>query len=154
ANVLKVMGRESNTLSGQIRQAWDNGTLATLTKNSPLQASGAHISIVAHITEEEVRRHLTETERANGFANRFIWLLARRSKLIPEPDPLPADRLRPLVDQLRAVVAFARTVGPMVRDTNAKAMWAEVYPALSAGHPGLLGAILNRSEAHVLRLSE
>jgi hypothetical protein len=37
-----------------IREAWDTGTLTTLTKNSPLCATGAHISIIAHITEEEL----------------------------------------------------------------------------------------------------
>ena len=31
--------------------------------------------------------------------------------------------------------------------------WAVVYPTLSEGEPGLLGAILGRAEAHVLRLS-
>ena len=153
AVTLKVIGRDTNTLSGQLRQAWDTGDLATLTRNSPLRASGAHVSIVANVTEEEVRRYLTETERANGFANRFLWLLVRRSKVLPEPTAIPGDELEPLAQALRAVVGFARTVGPMVRDADARAMWAEVYPVLSEGHPGLVGAILNRAEAQVLRLS-
>ena len=32
-------------------------------------------------------------------------------------------------------------------------MFREIYPKLSAGEPGLLGAVLARAEAHVLRLS-
>src|SRR5262249_22980569 len=32
-------------------------------------------------------------------------------------------------------------------------LWATVYPKLSGGEPGLLGAVLARGEAHVLRLS-
>src|SRR5829696_4050781 len=39
AGVLKVMSREGNTLSPVIRQAWDDGTLQTLTKNSPMKAT-------------------------------------------------------------------------------------------------------------------
>ena len=39
---------------------------------------------IAHITQEELRRNLTATELANGFANRFLWVCARRFKLLPE----------------------------------------------------------------------
>ncbi|MCI0825302.1 MAG: hypothetical protein J4N90_11165, partial [Chloroflexi bacterium] len=42
ASVLRVMSRDSNTLSTQIRQAWDSGTLRTMTKNNPAVATGAH----------------------------------------------------------------------------------------------------------------
>src|SRR5262249_61222562 len=34
-----------------------------------------------------------------------------------------------------------------------RAVWREVYGTLSAGRPGLAGALLARAEAHVLRLS-
>jgi hypothetical protein len=40
-----------------------------------------------------------------------------------------------------------------VRDPEAREIWAGVYPTLSEGEPGLLGAVLGRAEAHVLRLS-
>jgi hypothetical protein len=87
AVVLKRMGAEGNSLSGVMRLAWDSGDLSTLTKNAPMTATGAHISVVAHISEEELRRSLTETERANGFGNRFIWLLVQRSKILPAGPP-------------------------------------------------------------------
>jgi hypothetical protein len=153
AVVLRVITREANILSGLIRQAWDAGDLGTLTKHSPLRATGAHVSLIGHITEEEVRRYLTETERANGFANRFLWLLVRRSKALPEGAPVPEAVLAPLVDALREVVVFAGTVGELRRDPEASALWREVYPALSEGEPSMVGAILNRAEAQVLRLS-
>ena len=72
--MLKVMTREGNTLSPVIRSAWDSGDLRSLTKNSPARATGAHVSIIGHITKDELRRLLTETESANGFANRFLFL--------------------------------------------------------------------------------
>lgn len=153
ATVLRRMGGEGNSLSGVIREAWDSGDLSTLTKNSPLRASGAHVSVIGHITEEELRRYLTATERANGFANRFLWLLVGRSKSLPEPEPVPDAQLAPLVEGLRAAVAHARALGELHRDAEAKAMWAEVYPKLSEGEPGLVGAVLSRAEAQVLRLS-
>jgi hypothetical protein len=62
AATFKVAGSETNTLSPIVRQAWDTGTLRALTRHNPLTARGAHISIVGHITSEELKRHLTSTE--------------------------------------------------------------------------------------------
>ncbi len=153
AVVLKRMAGEGNSLSGIIRSAWDSGDLNTLTKNSPLRATGAHISIIGHITTDELRRYLTETERANGFANRFLWLLARRSKEIPTATAPPEELLEPLTAQLRRAVAHASQVHGIPRDDEAEAAWHSVYGPLSSGQPGMVGAITNRGEAQVLRLS-
>jgi len=153
AVVLKNMSRESNTLSAILRQAWDSGNLSTLTRHSPLKATGAHISVIGHITQEELRRYLTETERANGFANRFIWVLVERSKLLPEGGGVPDAELDVLIDKLRDVVEYAGQLNEIRRDEDSREIWAGVYGALSAGKPGMLGAILSRAEAQVLRLS-
>lgn len=153
AVVLKRMAGEGNSLSGVMRQAWDTGNLATLTKNSPLTATDAHVSIIAHITEEELRRYLTETERANGFGNRFLWLLVKRSKLLPAGKPVPDDRFEPLIERLGDAVTFARRQDELRRTRQAEALWADIYPGLTEGEPGLVGAILSRAEAQVLRLS-
>ena len=83
AGTLTVMGRSGNNLSPVIRNAWDGLLLQTMTKNSPLKATGAHISIIGHITKDELRARLTRTDMANGFANRFLFCLVRRSKLLP-----------------------------------------------------------------------
>jgi hypothetical protein len=96
---------------------------------------------------------LTETERANGFANRFLWLLVRRSKDLPEGEPPPDRTLDPLVRELQEVMALARAIGEVRRDEDAKAIWRGVYSKLAAGEPGLFGAIVSRAEAQVLRLS-
>jgi hypothetical protein len=45
-SVLERMRREGSSLSAVLRDAWDKGNLATLTKNSPARATGAHISLV------------------------------------------------------------------------------------------------------------
>lgn len=151
--VLKVIGRERNTLSAIIRQAWDTGALRTLTKNSPAHATGAHISIVAHVTRDELRREITETDMANGLANRFLWLCVRRSKCLPEGGKLDPAALAPIVGRIGACVEFARNVGTVHRDDQARQVWAEVYPKLSDGRPGLLGAVTSRAEAQTMRLA-
>jgi hypothetical protein len=153
AATFKVAARDTNTLSPVIRQAWDTGTLRTLTRNNPLTAKGAHISIVGHITAEELKRHLTSTEAANGFANRFLWLLVRRSKKLPDGGNLDPKSLAPHVHKLAAALAAARKRGAMHRDPEARTRWHDAYDELSEGEPGLAGAILARSEAQVTRLS-
>jgi len=151
ASPLKVMGREGNTLSPIIRQAWDTGSLRALTKNSPARASGAHISIVGHVTRNELRRCIMKTELANGFANRFLWLCVRRSKCLPEGGGL--HDIGALRQRVTEVVTFSKNVGRMERDPESRALWAEVYPELSKGKSGLLGAATSRAEAITLRLS-
>jgi len=153
ASTFKVAGRETNTLSPVVRQAWDTGTLRTMTRNDPLSAKGAHISIVGHITAEELRRHLTSTEAANGFANRFIWLCVRRSKKLPDGGDLATGALDRPIGRLRRALTAARTRGAMARSPDARALWHDAYDELSEGEPGLVGALLARSEAQVTRLS-
>ena len=83
AQTLKVLAREGNTLSAIVRQAWDGEPLQTIVRNDPLRATGASIAIVGHITRDELLRYLTATELANGFANRFLLVAVKRSKLLP-----------------------------------------------------------------------
>jgi hypothetical protein len=153
AAVLKVAGREGNTLSAVLRQSWDRGDLRTITKNSPARATGAHISIVGHITRDELVAHLTGTDAANGFANRFLWVAVRRSKLLPDGGAFHTVDVEPLAARLREALAFARAPREVHRDEDAGKSWRAVYPALSEGRPGLLGAITARGEAQVMRLA-
>ena len=153
ASTLRVMGRDGNTLSATIRQAWETGDLRILTKNSPAKASGAHISIIGHITRDEVLRYLDRTEAGNGFANRFLWVCVRRSKLLPEGGQIHQVDFGPFIRRLTAAVEFARRVGKMTRDDEARGLWHDVYPSLSADVPGLLGAVIARAEAQVMRLA-
>jgi hypothetical protein len=153
ASTLRVMSREGNTLSAVIRQAWDDGDLRTAVKNSPNSATGAHISIMAHVTRDEVRRELCATDQANGFANRFLWFAVRRSKCLPEGSNIDNENFNDLVTRLQNAIEFARGAGEITRDDSARELWRICYPALSEGKPGLLGALTARAEAQVLRLS-
>lgn len=151
ASVLKVMAREGNTLSPVMRLAWDTGNLRTLTKNSPVKATGAHVSIMGHVTSQELLRYLSDTEAGNGFANRFLWVCTKRARCLPEGGRIPefTDLVQRLHDSLRQ----GRQMGELRRDDSARAIWAKVYPDLSEGEPGLFGAVTARAEAQVLRLS-
>lgn len=153
AQTLKVMGRESNTLSPTIRQAWDSGHLRTMTKSSPAKATEAHISIIGHITRDELRRNLCETETTNGFGNRFLWVCVGRSKELPDGGNLNTEDLEPIRVHLREVIRFAATAGKIDRDAEARKLWHQVYTRLTGDRFGLLGSMTARAEAQVMRLS-
>jgi hypothetical protein len=153
AGVLKVMSREGNTLSPVIRQAWDDDTLQVMTRNNPMKAAGAHVSLVGHITKAELLRHLSETEAANGFANRFIWLMVKRSKELPFGGEWYKVETASLLRRLSSALKFASAPATITWGDNAQAIWREVYGPLSAGKPGLFGAVVSRAEAQVVRLA-
>jgi hypothetical protein len=100
ANVLKHTERIGNTVSEILRNAWDGRDLSAMTKNSPARATGAHISLIGHVTSDELRLYLTETEMANGFGNRHLWIYADRSKRLPEGGRVDAEAWDGLRDAL------------------------------------------------------
>lgn len=151
--VLRVLQREGNTLSPVIRQAWDTGNLAILTKNNPIKATDAHISINGHITEAELRRYLYDVEVFNGFANRFMWFCVKRSKVLPEGGKFYELDVTALKRKIETAIAFARSLGEVSRDDESREIWIQAYPELSEGKPGLAGAVLSRAEAQVMRLA-
>lgn len=153
AAVLKMTARDGSTLSPVVRNAWDGKALQTLTKNSPARASGAHVSIVGHITADELVRLLTGTEAANGFLNRFLLFAVRRSKLLPEGGSIEGTDWAPMLSRLTAAVEAGRRTGRLGFDETARRHWWELYPALSEPGPGLVGAVTARAEAHVVRLA-
>jgi hypothetical protein len=153
ASTLRVMEREGNTLSAKIRDAWDHGILTPMTKRERIATTGAHISIIGHITQDELLRSLTVTERANGFANRFLFVLAKRSKYLPSGKGAPLAILEPYFMRFLRTVEAARVRGEVRRDAEAEELWTTLYPRLEEDIPGLTGAILARGAAQVLRLS-
>jgi hypothetical protein len=153
SSVLKVIAREGNTLSALMRQAWDSGDLKTLTKNNPANATAAHITIIGHITTGEARKLVTEMDAANGLANRFLWLCVRRSKELPFGGRPNSAALQAVKDRIFFAAQQAREITLLTRDDSANDYWTELYPKLTEDVPGIIGAILARSEPLVMRLA-
>jgi len=151
ASLLSVMKREGNTMSAILREAWDCTRLRVLTRKEPLDVDNVNLSVIAHVTPEELLNNLTVTDRANGFANRFLILLVRRSKFLPEGGG--EVNLNAIVARLHDAVQAAKDRGRIERDEAARELWAEEYRRITQGRDGLRGALCGRAEAHVLRLS-
>lgn len=153
ASGLACTKREGNTLSMGIRCFWDSGDYAPLTKNNPVMVRGAHISILTHITMQELAVCLGDVQAVNGFGNRFLWVCARRAKLVPLPTRMPDVELAPLQRELWRLVGLAQQRGTMTMTSSAEALWESLYTDLSQEHSGLAGSIINRAEAQTLRLA-
>lgn len=147
------MKREGNTLSAYIRCLFDSGSADPLTKSSKTSTTNAHVGILAHCTELEMRALLPHLEAHTGFANRFLWISASRKKLVPIPDPMPDYEVKEIQERIIDARSFARGVKRVLFDAEARAFWIKIYPDLSAEIPGSIGSTLGRAEAHVLRLS-
>lgn len=154
---LVQMNKDTSILSVIMRQGWDGVRLGVANKNTPSKATDAHISIIGHITNAELNQRLTMTDTANGFANRFAWLCARRSQFLPFGGEIHRVNFTDIVNRLRDCLEFVRTLmaddGLMKRDHAANELWGEVYPDLTEAKPGLLGSVISRSEAMVMRVA-
>jgi Protein of unknown function (DUF3987) len=122
-------------------------------EEQPSLHHGSIVSIVGHVTIEELNRYLTRTEMANGLANRFLFACVRRSKALPFGGG-HVD-LEPLVIRVADRLGWAHERGeqPVMWTDEAKTIWSKVYNELSEGKPGMAGAVTSRAEAHTLRLA-
>lgn len=149
---LRQMSREGNTLSAILREGWDGYTLRTLTKADPLTATDPHLSVVAQVTPEELRRTMGEVESFNGFANRFLFAWSERSRLLPfGSEPNEADSAR-IVATISRAVTNARAISKVGLSTAGRDWYADRYEDLTTGKPGRMGAATQRAAAQVRRL--
>ena len=153
ASALSVAERAGNILSPLIRMAWDGNKLTTMTKNTSLAASDPHISIIGHITSDELRARISRTDLANGFGNRFLFILTCRSKKLPFGGDLSDAVIDELGDRLKERLDLVKDVGRVPLTSEARDKWTEMYDRLSEGQAGLLGAVTARGEAQVIRLA-
>jgi hypothetical protein len=155
ANVLAAMGRQNSTLSSVIRQAWDRSDLSLMraaSKNT-VKVHGVHVSMVTHVTPGELLRRMDSSENSNGFANRFLWLLVRRSKSLPDAPQVPQAAFDALENRTVLALDFGRRTTEMRRDDEAASAWRNLYPDLAASRPGLVGLVTSRGPAQVIRLA-
>ena len=154
ACTLKASSREISTLSPTLRSAWDARPLAILTRTAPARASSAHIALIGHITQHELRRHTTTLELSNGYMNRVLLIACRRQRLLPkggDPDPLHNTGLDRL---LAAALKQARRTGQVHLDTHARELWHHAYCQLATEpQDSVVAKITARAEAHVIRLA-
>ncbi len=153
AATLTCSKREGNTLSAIIRGFFDKGDAAPITRHNKIQTTGAHVVILAHITRDELTSLLNRTQIANGFANRFLWVLVRRTEEVPCPEPMPEEEVKRFQAIVAKLIAAAKNIEEMKMSKRAKQLYIAEYPRLTIDYPGAAGSVVCRSEAHVVRLA-
>ena len=152
--IFKIATRDGNTLSERLKTFYDHGRGEVTNKNTPMRATGAHVSINGHITVEELRERLTELDAASGWGNRFLYLATRRIRRIPLGEGIGDESLRELATPLAEALSWVRGCEPRVTwGDSATARWEEFYRAVSDDTDGLAGRLTDRAEAQVLRLA-
>ena len=154
ASLLRVANRDGNTLSSIVRDAWDGAPLQNNVKRGRLLAPKGHmVSVVTHITAEELRRELTRTDVANGLGNRFVFARVRRTRKIAHPKTLDTSSLG---TELREVVKRSTGVEWMKWTDAGADAWTLAYDWLeddAESSGGLVGPLLARGSAQSLRIA-
>jgi hypothetical protein len=152
--ILRVVRRDGSTLGPIIRDAWDGERLVSRTVGRGERvASGAHVSVLAHVTAEELERELLDVDVVNGMANRFLIVCARRAQKLPSGGNLDDSVVADLGRKVRERLGEARKVGILRRTPEAAERWDKWYCSLPDDVRGMFGAVTARVEAQVLRLS-
>ncbi|MCP2234743.1 DUF3987 domain-containing protein [Prauserella halophila] len=154
AGTLSVMERNGSILPRVLREAWDGGVLRTLTRGSPLTATGAHIVIVGHATPGELKARLTDAQLAGGTMNRFLPIASRRTKLCPDGGNIPENIVGEVAGVLAERAALGWKVGEVKRTAAADELWRAQYGHVRRERPdGAVAKFLSRAVPQVLRLS-
>jgi hypothetical protein len=153
ASILRGMQRQGSTQSAMLRGAWDRDHFSNVVKTNAARGWGI-VSIVAHVTGAEARKYLDRTELANGFANRFLWLSVRSSKLLPFGSDVDEVKFRALADRVREALRRAKALGELHWSAEARELYGKVYPDLRGDdREGMFGEVTSRAAPQVVRLA-
>ena len=159
ARLLANAGRDNNTLTAVLRQAFDGPVLWVPTRKDSLYVDDAHVSIIGHITYSELKNKLSQVYIDNGLVNRFLWMHTYRSRELPEGGDFWALKqvLAPFTESLMLSADFAKNDGgldvPFRRDKAAKEFWAAIYHSLTESLPGNYGMAVERRAPIIMRLA-
>lgn len=156
ASVLRRIGRENAILGPTLRDAWDGSDLIAKSRtNGKSKASDYHLALVGHITVEELEACLSQTEIQSGTANRILWVYAERANVLPNGGNTPDWLIEDTAVRLRAALQRAASIrGPVEMSPMANSRWEEWYLETAEDDPpGIMGAVISRAEAQVLRLA-
>jgi hypothetical protein len=156
ASVLKSGHRESDPITEHLRKFWDGKEcVRSSTRKDPLKVTGGHVGIVGHATPADIETHLSDVDRRNGTANRFIWLFGTRSKRLPRGgnvfgllDFIP-EKITPIINAIQ----FGQSIQEIQRTAAAEKRWEELYHEFDDVPTGRLGSFFVRAAPQVLRMA-
>ncbi len=144
--------REGSSLPGVLRQAWDGEDLGSMVRDS-MKATNPHIAILGHITPDEFRAKMQDSEMAGGTYNRFLPIFCHRNLILPESRGADPQLIDNLAHAWRTVLNDAAKVGEVQISAEARALYREeIYPALTEDAAGgALAEFTARAAPYALR---
>src|SRR5262249_28029464 len=128
AELIAKMRREGNAVGSTIRNAWAGKTPRTRARTNPLTATGAPASRIGHITQLELEATLMDVNVFNGFGNRFLWVVGKRSKELPHGGDLRVADLEEVVAKVGKTILWADSHERLIDfNTGARRLWERVY---------------------------
>ena len=168
SKILEQQIRNGNTLSAELRDAYDGKTLSNATINSRI-ASSPHISIMGHITRDEFVGHKSfKSQSTNGSLNRNLIIYAHREVLVAIPRRYTDEEVKILSEWFAESIYRARdennldnyqteSVGKEVMmSVEALALIEKEYKIREKAQdemPGLLSSLASRQRVFVWRIS-
>jgi hypothetical protein len=157
--------------SDLLRRAWEDGTLALDTRKKSVRAT-AHVSLIMHITPEELRRKRDQFRLAGGLESRILFCYSARQPKKVSRFAKPAD-FTALADKLRTALVRAKVATLLGLDPVSQElcriqrispateyrMSTEVYDNEEAVFGNVyvgdrsLGAMFDRCDPQVIRLA-
>jgi hypothetical protein len=157
SSALSKMKQDTNIVSRILREAWDCYplVLSTRTKHKPSVATEPLISVVAHITLDELRQKLDKLSITDGFGNRFLYGCVDRSKLLPLGGNMDSIVLDALGKETAEAVRTAQMFGQLTITEEAKPLWAKAYTDTEQAEltSGLIDHLTARAAPQMLRLA-
>ena len=91
---LGSMFSRMDSLEKTLTKLWDSGRVETATKRESMACDRPHVSIIGHITPDELVERLDSHNQllSNGFSNRFLYGLVRPVQVkfdSPSPEEIP-----------------------------------------------------------------
>ncbi|WP_081995686.1 DUF3987 domain-containing protein [Plesiomonas sp. ZOR0011] len=158
AAMLSAFERNGNTLSSDIRNAWDGRTLGKLTKANRVTASHPSVCIVTAITPTELAAKVRRVDAENGTMNRFLFVWAERRGIEPFPMPTDPAIVEQLAERLARAVHVVHRQHPVECSLSSEAR--EMYAAFYAKWrrtakllPALVASLTERVPPYVQRIA-
>lgn len=150
SRLVTVKSYAGSTLSERIRAAFDCEPMSHDIKQSSMRVDKYLLSIVGHITPEELVIKFNPIEFANGFANRFLWCLAERTKSISASrSSVPKEKTKRIGLEISKKLESARLVDEVVLDDCAVNEFDDLCEELRTA----TSPLLRRGAAYLVRIA-
>lgn len=152
-SALAYAKRPGNPLSQTVCGLFNYGCAEQILRSGKISTKAAHVNILAQTRSIDFSSLKKDVENSNEFASYFLWFLVDRLKVVPHPKPIPDDKVVSFREIILERIRAAQDQGSMRMSKKARSMWNDIYPGLTKDVPGVAGAVVSRSEIHLIRLA-